>query len=47
MSLVVNAPHRPGLEDFPHPALQEHILNARIEYKSNGISLVTAMDYTS
>ncbi|MEA1963911.1 MAG: hypothetical protein U9O41_02150, partial [Candidatus Aerophobetes bacterium] len=31
---LINVPHRTGLEAFPHPALQEHILNARIEYKS-------------
>jgi len=32
--LVVNAPHRTVLEVCPHTALQEHILNARIEYMS-------------
>ena len=45
--LVVNAPHRTVLEVFPHTALQEHILNTRIEYKSSDISLAVAMDYTS
>ena len=35
------------LEVCPHTALQEHILNARIEYMSSDISSITARGYTS
>jgi len=44
--MYLDIPHRTGLVGLPHPALQEHILNTRIEYRLGDISLVTAKDYT-
>jgi len=44
--MYLDIPHRTGLVGLPHPALQEHILNARIEYRSDDISLVMAKDCT-